>query len=406
MRQTRLLLTLLACLAACAPPKVPPPAKKLAASPAAAAKHAPQKPPAAKPAAQAPKKAGPKPFVLPPVDLAPEKIADGWIKLFDGTSLFGWTQPAGAPWTVRDAAIAAAPGGWLLSHQPFTDFRLRLQFRTGADGAARVALRAQPADPAASGFVIDPAAAKPKAGEWHFYDISARGSEYIVLLDGRLLLRARRFAPQAGYIALAGGAVEYRAVHLRPLDLACMFNGRNLDGWRPVQDTPAPPQPAAWSVRDGLLHGEHGPGQLEANYTFDDFFFQGDIRLNATGPAYHPTSALFFRGDRDVLWSGYQVDLGNGATGTLHGLQPARPSPARDNQWFTLTVTASGRRISVWVDGEPVTVWRDQRPTGLSLRDDKARLLRGTFAIQAHDPATNVDLRQLCIAPQPRQGER
>lgn len=389
MRLPRLTFLLLAALVACAPPKVPPPMKKApaqqveAAQPASSAKAA--KAANAKPAPV------PKPFVLPSVTLKPEQISDGWIQLFDGESLLGWTAQPSSAWTVRDRAIAAAPDGWLLTHQPFTDFRLRLQFRATGAASATVALRARAADPAASGFVINPAPAKPKPGEWHAYDIYARGSEYIVLLDGRPLLRTRRFSPQAGYLALSGGAIEYRAIHLRPLDLACIFNRKDLNGWRMLQGQ-------EWSVRDGLLHVERGPSVLQSEYAFDDFVFQSDVRLNGAGPA-----GIYLRGDRDVPGSGYLVRL---PEGSLQGLQSARGSNSDRGQWFTLTLNASGRRLAVWRDGVPITVWRDPRPVGLNVGDNRARLLRGTLSLRGDDDTTNVDFRSLCIAPMPRLDDR
>ncbi|QOY90436.1 3-keto-disaccharide hydrolase [Paludibaculum fermentans] len=433
MRQTCLVL-LIACLAAasCSPPQVPPPAKKVGApskeTPAQpAAKAAAKGPatngaPAAKPAAKSaavkppgPKAAPAKPFVLSAIELTPQQVTDGWINLFDGTSLFGWSSAPGSAWTVRDGAIAAAPSGWLLTHQPFTDFRLRLQFRTTGAASAVVALRAKPdGDPTESGFLVDPAKSNAKPGEWHAYDILARGSEYVVLLDGRQLLRTRRFSPLAGALALSGGAIEYRAIQLRPLDMACMFNGKSLDGWRRVERSPVPPQPAEWSVRDGMIHVEKGPGQLESQYAFDDFIFQADIRANSTDPARHPNSGIFFRGDRDIFWSGYEVQLRNEfsggdpskpvdfGTGGLYHRQPARRIVAKDNQWFTMTISASGRRLSVWIDGMPVTSYRDPGPEGLNVREGQARLLRGSISLQAHDPTTNLDFRSLCIAPMPR----
>ncbi|MGJ5816863.1 3-keto-disaccharide hydrolase [Paludibaculum fermentans] len=432
MRQTCLPL-LLACLAAasCSPPKVPPPAKKAGAPPQEtaakpdakdAAKRpagksaVPAKSAAAKPTAS---KLAAKPFVLPAVELTPQQVADGWINLFDGSSLFGWNASSGTNWTVRDGAIAAPASGWLLTHQPFTDFRLRLQFRTTGAASAVLALRARPdGDPTQSGFLVDPAKLNAKPGDWHAYDILARGSDYIVLLDGRQLLRTRRFSPQAGALALSAGAIEYRAIQLRPLDMACMFNGTNLDGWRRVERSPAPPQPAEWTVRDGAIHVEKGPGQLESQYAFDDFIFQADIRANSTNPSLHPNSGVFFRGDRDIFWSGYEVQVRNEftagdtsksvdfGTGGLYHRQPARRIAARDNEWFTMTVSASGRRISVWIDGVPVTSYRDAGAEGLNVRDGKARLLRGSISLQAHDPTTNLDFRSLCIAPMARLSEK
>ena len=40
-----------------------------------------------------------------PTLLTPEQIADGWISLFDGETLFGWQPTSDADWKVEDGEI-------------------------------------------------------------------------------------------------------------------------------------------------------------------------------------------------------------------------------------------------------------------------------------------------------------
>ena len=56
--------------------------------------------------------------------------------------------------------------------------------------------------------------------------------------------------------------VEFRNIRLRPLGLRPLFNGTDLSGWERV-DRPNAKEPPDWSVRDGAIHVEKGPGQLE-----------------------------------------------------------------------------------------------------------------------------------------------
>ena len=53
--------------------------------------------------------------------LSPKEIDDGWILLFDGESLFGWTKEGGADWRVADGALVADSGdtGWLQQNSVF-----------------------------------------------------------------------------------------------------------------------------------------------------------------------------------------------------------------------------------------------------------------------------------------------
>ncbi|NQT12598.1 MAG: DUF1080 domain-containing protein, partial [Planctomycetes bacterium] len=40
-----------------------------------------------------------------PNTLTPEELAEGWILLFDGESLFGWRAASEANWAVEDGVI-------------------------------------------------------------------------------------------------------------------------------------------------------------------------------------------------------------------------------------------------------------------------------------------------------------
>jgi len=45
-----------------------------------------------------------------PAPLTAEEIREGWIRLFDGETLFGWAPRESGEWTVHDGAIVALPG--------------------------------------------------------------------------------------------------------------------------------------------------------------------------------------------------------------------------------------------------------------------------------------------------------
>ena len=63
--------------------------------------------------------------------LSAEEIADGWIQLFDGESLFGWKPNSDVNWSVADGVITADKGtkpGLLLTSVPFADYELHCDF--------------------------------------------------------------------------------------------------------------------------------------------------------------------------------------------------------------------------------------------------------------------------------------
>jgi hypothetical protein len=73
-----------------------------------------------------------------------------------------------------------------------------------------------------------------------------------------------------------------------------------------------------------------------------------------------------------------------------------------DNEFFFNTIVASGRHISAWIDGIQVTNFEDAREEGMNARQ-RARLAAGPISLQAHDPTTNLDFRNIRIAELPQR---
>jgi hypothetical protein len=377
-----------------------------------------------------------------PAALKPQEISQGWIMLFDGETLFGWTPVGGAEWKVQDGAIVSSgdANGWLSTNVPFKDYRLRCDFKIPQPltNTGLFLRSARAGDPAVTGYelniyqgkheyptggLVKTAKPKPvadlKPGVWHTFEVTVDGSRFIVVLDGEQLLDATDTKSASGFIGLQynkNNPAEFRNIYLQPLGTTPVFDGKTLDGWKPVP-APQATQPAEWSVQKGAIHVEKGPGGLETAKTWDDFALQLEVRTNTPDPNRHPNSGVFVRGDPGVLWSGYEAQIRNEyengdrtrpvdfGTGAIYRNQPTRKVVTNDNEWFTMTIIASGRRLSVWLDGYPVTSWEDPKPEGMNVRKGEARLKAGTLNLQAHDPTTNLDFRNIRIAPMSTEGK-
>jgi hypothetical protein len=373
-----------------------------------------------------------------PNTLTPKEVAEGWILLWDGEATFGWESHGAAEWKIAGSALVAesAEGGWLGTTTPFADFVLKLEFRTAADGNSGVFLRsARTGAPHQTGYELQiydtqPAGyntgslvnyakaptAKIVPGRWNNFEVTAEGDHFVVAYNGKKVLDARDAKHAMGVIGLQytqGKKIEFRNLKLRPLDLKPIFNGKDLSGWAKV-DRPNVKAPPEWSVRDGAIHVEKGPGQLETEGAWDDLVLQLDVRTNAQSPTHHPNSGVFFRGAKGQFWSGYESQIrneykeGNRAapvdfgTGGVYHYQPARRVVSNDNEFFTKTIVASGRQISVWVNGIQVSSYEDPREEGTDARK-VAVLKAGVISLQAHDPTTNLDFRNLRVAALPKR---
>lgn len=153
-----------------------------------------------------------------------DRDADGFVELVNGTDLTGW-QGAVESYEVKDGAIVCKPGkgGDLLTKDEYDDVIIRVEFRLPPAGNNGVALRTPLGGHSASDGlelqVIDSdgynakqaAAGKPglapyqyhgslyhcvgakhgylrPAGEWNFQEITVRGQQITVVLNGTKIL--------------------------------------------------------------------------------------------------------------------------------------------------------------------------------------------------------------------------
>lgn len=187
---------------------------------------------------------------LPP-DLA--KLG-GWTTLIDGEAgLENWTRVGDANWRAEDGAIVAyrGKGGFLVSKSSYKDFELRAEFwadpttnsgiflrvsnpkRIGADNAYEVNISDQPSDRAyGTGAIVNVAKASPTpkaGGKWNTLEITAKGSQLMVVLNGVQTVNIQHTRFAQGPLALEygvpaknseGGPIKWRKVQVKPIDEA------------------------------------------------------------------------------------------------------------------------------------------------------------------------------------------
>ena len=372
---------------------------------------------------------------------------DGWVLLFDGESLLGWTSQGGGRWQVTGGTLVpSSDTGYIQSNSAFTDFTLKFDYRAAADGDCSVVLRAAPdGDPKETGYQLqigdskspwptgsivdhfkaDPV--RPTPGQWHAVEATLSGDHISVNLDGRQVTDGKNSRARGGYIDFScskAARAQFRSVMLRPLAMNSLFNGSDLSNWKAVG--PAPPKKAGmfkkmmggggkqkeaeWSVAGGAIHAQAGQGQLETTAMYDDFVLQVAVKVNSNDKNNHPKTAVYFRGDAGQLFTGYAVDIMNaakngqpmpGGTGSLQGLSSPRKAAGNDNQFVTTTIAARGRHIQIWADGIPVSDFQDTRAEGTSPVKD-ARTTAGTISLQSPDDKANLDFRRIQVAQLPK----
>ncbi|MGI9178510.1 MAG: 3-keto-disaccharide hydrolase [Pirellulales bacterium] len=176
-----------------------------------------------------------------------------------------------------------------------------------------------------------------------------------------------------------------------------LFDGKSLAGWKANENT------ASWSVVDGAIVC-HGPrshlfyvGSDEAKpESFRNFHLKAEVMTKPVA-----NSGLFihtaFQPDG---WpaQGYEVQVNNTfrhdpvRTGSLYNVVKILAPPAKDNEWFTLEVMVNGKAVGVAVDGR--VLYEFVEPEGVT---GTRKLSQGTFALQAHDPGSEVHYRSIKV---------
>jgi len=170
-----------------------------------------------------------------------------WTALVDGTrGLDNFVRVGEANWTATDGAIQATQGGkdpaYLVTKIPYKDFSMRVEFWASDDANSGVFFRCQ--DPAkitdetcyeanifdqrpdptyGTGAIVRTApvpSPMPKAGgKWNTYEITARGTNLVLLLNGQKTVDVQDAKFANGPIALqwGRGTIKFRKVEIKTL---------------------------------------------------------------------------------------------------------------------------------------------------------------------------------------------
>jgi len=173
-----------------------------------------------------------------------------WTTLFDGTNLNNFTQIGDANWKLADGVVEADKGsGFLVTKDSYADFQIMVVFWVNDDANSGVFIRCE--DPAkvsdqssyevnifdkrpdpsyGTGAIVNVAKVSPMpkaGGKWNTYEITAKGSQFTVVLNGIKTVDGAQDSKHAsGHIALQYGAgapgtgpgiVKFRKVEIRRL---------------------------------------------------------------------------------------------------------------------------------------------------------------------------------------------
>lgn len=168
-----------------------------------------------------------------------------------------------------------------------------------------------------------------------------------------------------------------------------LWNGRDLEGWRPRSDERA----GCWSVEGGLLVATPPCVDLISEQSFEDFRLHVEFKYPQGS-----NSGLYLRGRYEVQ---IQDDMGKALDplriGGVYGfLTPTANAARAANEWQVYDITLIGRRITVLLNGR--TIVHDREVPGITGGAlDSNEGLPGPLMLQGdHD---QISFRQITLTP-------
>jgi hypothetical protein len=171
-----------------------------------------------------------------------------------------------------------------------------------------------------------------------------------------------------------------------------LFDGKTFNGWKVTTENP------------GTFHIEDG--MIVANGDRSHLFYEGDVMKHTFKNFEFKTKIMTTPGSNSGIFihteyqpdgwpkKGYEIQVNNThtdwrKTGSIYAVKDVKETPAKDNEWFTESVTVVGKKITVKINDVVVNE--------LTEEPGKERLSSGTFALQGHDPKSKVFFKDIMV---------
>jgi len=181
-------------------------------------------------------------------------------------------------------------------------------------------------------------------------------------------------------------------------DWVSLFDGKSLNGWKVGNNA------ETFSIENGTIsvHGKTAHLYYVGDYhqhNFKNFEFKAKVmtRKGANSGIYFHTQY------QESGWpdKGYEVQVNNTQgdwrrTGSLYGVVDVKEG-VKDDEWFTEYIKVVGKHVTIKVN-DKTTVEYDEPANPEHLKEWPGRLISsGTFAIQGHDPGSQVYYKDIMV---------
>ena len=178
-----------------------------------------------------------------------------------------------------------------------------------------------------------------------------------------------------------------------------LFDGHSLNGWKVGENA------GTFSVKDGQIV-VHGPtahlfyvGDYK-NHVFKNFELKVDVM---TYPGAN--SGIYFHTQyQESSWpeKGFEVQVNNShtdwkRTGSLYDVVNIKEVYVKDMEWFTEYIKVEGKHIVVKINDKTVVDYTEPNDFKPAPEQTGHFLSSGTFALQGHDPNSEVHFKNIMV---------
>lgn len=182
-----------------------------------------------------------------------------------------------------------------------------------------------------------------------------------------------------------------------------IFDGKSLDGWKANEN------PGTFSVKDGelVVKGDRSHlfyvGPVNGG-KFTNFEFMADV-LTKKGA----NSGIYFHTEfQPQGWpsKGYEIQVNNThsdpkKTAGIYGIKDNFTAPAKDDEWFKINIKVEGKRIITKVNDKVISDYTEEESAKREGQFKGRLISNGTFALQGHDPGSEVHFKNIRVKPLP-----
>lgn len=176
-----------------------------------------------------------------------------------------------------------------------------------------------------------------------------------------------------------------------------IFDGKSFNGWKMADENQD-----AWTIQDGAITA-HG-SRSHLYYVGDEKpFVNFELKIEARTTPGSNGGIYIHTQYQPIGWpkNGYEVQVNQTHTdwrrsGGLYGVQDVREQLANDNEWYSYHIIVKGKHIKIMVNDKVAVDWEE--PADRKPGADFTRILdKGTFALQAHDPKSTIQYRNIRV---------